>query len=78
MIGEAALTMASMIIDLAMFLLVLFVLVPVMMVFAISMRDFIYHNHNRKHAERHNEAAGNSLGSGSPTPATIHLNKPMV
>lgn len=39
--------MAS-IIDLAMFLLVLFVLLPVMMIFAMLMRDVIYQNQERK------------------------------
>jgi hypothetical protein len=47
--------MAS-IMDLAMFLLALFVVLPGMMIFAMLMRDLI--NHNRKHAGWHKEAAG--------------------
>jgi hypothetical protein len=50
--------MASIIIDLAVFLLVLFVLLPGMMIFAMLMRDFIYHNHNRKYSGWHKEATG--------------------
>ncbi len=51
--------MAS-IIDLAMFFLVLFVLLPGMMVFAMLMRDVIYHKHHRKHVGWHQDAAGKS------------------
>lgn len=50
--------MASIIIDLAVFLLVLFVLLPGMMIFAMLIRDFIYHNHNRKYSGWHKEATG--------------------
>jgi hypothetical protein len=41
-----------------MFFLVLFVLFPAMMIFAMLMRDVIYHNHNRKHAGWHNRRHG--------------------
>jgi hypothetical protein len=53
--------MAS-IIDLAMFLLVLFVLLPVMMVFAMIMRDIVYHSRNRKNAGWHKVATGKHTG----------------
>jgi len=53
--------MAS-IIDLAMFFLVLFVLLPGMMIFAMLMRDVIYHNRNRKHAGWHKAATGKHTG----------------
>jgi hypothetical protein len=52
--------MVSLMIDLAMFFLVLFVLLPGMMIFAMLMRDIISHNHNRKHAGWHKEALGKS------------------
>ena len=51
--------MAS-IIDLAMFFLVLFVLLPATMIFAMLMRDINYHKHNRNHAGLHHEAAEKS------------------
>jgi hypothetical protein len=41
--------MASLIIEAAMFFLVLFVLIPAMMIFAMLMREVIYHKHHRKH-----------------------------
>lgn len=53
--------MAS-IIDLAMFLLVLFVLLPGMMIFAMLMRYVIYHNRNRKIAGWHKVATGKHTG----------------
>lgn len=54
--------MASLIIEWALFFLVLFVLCPAMMIFAMLMREFIYYNHNRKHAGWHKEATGGSIG----------------
>jgi|WetSurMetagenome_2_1015567.scaffolds.fasta_scaffold546158_1 hypothetical protein len=49
--------MAS-IIDLVLFLLALFVVLPGMMIFALAMRNIILHHHNSKHAGWHTEAAG--------------------
>jgi hypothetical protein len=46
------------IIDLAVFILVLFVVLPGIMIFTMLMRDIAYQKHNRKHAGWHNEAAG--------------------
>lgn len=54
--------MASLIIEWALFFLVLFVLCPVIMIFAMLMREFIYHNHYRKHTGWHREAPGKSTG----------------
>jgi hypothetical protein len=42
--------MASPIVESAMFFLVLFVLFPAMIIFAMLMRDVIYQNHKHKHA----------------------------
>lgn len=52
--------MVSLIIDLALFFLVLFVLLPGVMVFAMLMRDIIYHNQHRRHAGWHKGGAGKS------------------
>jgi hypothetical protein len=52
--------MSYFIVDLLLFLLVMFVLIPGMMVFAMLIRDFIHHNHYRKHAAWHKEGAGKS------------------
>ncbi len=48
------------IIDLAMFCLVLFVVLPGMMIFAMLMRDIIYHKQNRIHAGWHQDVAERS------------------
>jgi len=52
--------MSYFIVDLVLFFLVLFVLLPGMMVFAMLMRDIIYHNKHRNHAGWHKEGAGRS------------------
>jgi hypothetical protein len=52
--------MAYFIVDLVLFFLVLFVLLPGIMAFAMSMRGIIYRNQHRKHAGWHKEVAGKS------------------
>jgi hypothetical protein len=47
--------MSYFIVDLVLFLLVMFVLIPGMMVSAMLIRDFIHHHHYRKHAGWHKE-----------------------
>jgi hypothetical protein len=52
--------MASLIVDFSLFFLVLFVLLPTVLIFAMLMRDMIYHKHHRRHAGWHQAAAGKS------------------
>jgi hypothetical protein len=52
--------MISLIIEWALFFLVLFFLLPGIMIFAMLMRDAIYQN--RRHAGWHKESAGKSAG----------------
>ena len=49
--------MFTLIIDFALFVLVLFFLLPVLMVFAMLMRDYIFHSrkHTQWHRTRHRE-----------------------
>ena len=47
--------MSYFIVDLMLFFLVLFVLLPGMMVFAMLVRDIIYRNQYRKHAGWHKQ-----------------------
>lgn len=52
--------MVSLVIEYALFFLVLFFLVPALMVFAISMRNLIHDN--LKDSSWHKEVAGKSVG----------------